>query len=183
MPSPLLKDAGNVLADRLGARRTPEVFVLDDKRAVRYHGRIDDQFSVGLQHDKASRRDLAEAVAELLAGTSVSRPSTPLSGCLIARVRKIEPHGDITYTKHVASIFNRSCVECHRQGELAPFPLHYVTTKDQSLGWTPTRFAKPDSGKRQTCPPGSRIADQRSENSPIDCSLSDDQKTDLVQAC
>src|SRR5262245_45009726 len=35
---PLLKDVGNVIADRFGAKRTPEVFVLDQRRVVRYHG-------------------------------------------------------------------------------------------------------------------------------------------------
>ncbi len=40
---PILKDTANRLADLLGAERTPEVFVLDQQRRVRYHGRIDDQ--------------------------------------------------------------------------------------------------------------------------------------------
>src|SRR3990172_1915102 len=40
---PLLVDAGQHVADVLGAKRTPEVFVLDSKRVVRYHGRIDDR--------------------------------------------------------------------------------------------------------------------------------------------
>ena len=36
---PLLKDAGNVIADQFSAERTPEVFVLDKKRAVRIAAR------------------------------------------------------------------------------------------------------------------------------------------------
>jgi len=32
---PVLKDAGNVVADRFGAQRTPEVFLLDPSRKVR----------------------------------------------------------------------------------------------------------------------------------------------------
>ena len=47
LPFPLLKDADHALADRLGAERTPEAFVLDQRRTVRYRGRIDDQHSVG----------------------------------------------------------------------------------------------------------------------------------------
>ena len=39
---PILKDKGNVLADKLHAVRTPEVFLLDRNRVVRYWGRIDD---------------------------------------------------------------------------------------------------------------------------------------------
>jgi peroxiredoxin len=35
LPFPLLKDPGNVVADRFGAQRTPEVFVLDAGGVVR----------------------------------------------------------------------------------------------------------------------------------------------------
>ncbi len=132
---PLLKDTGNIVADKLAAARTPEVFVLDAQRNVRYHGRIDDQYVVGVQHEKASRRDLVLALDEILAGKEVSKPSTPFTGCLIARVQKTEPKGDITYSKHVAAVFNRHCVECHRDGELAPFPLD---TYETAKGWADT---------------------------------------------
>ena len=44
---PLLKDPGNEVADDFGAQRTPEVFVLDADRKVRYRGRIDDQYGRG----------------------------------------------------------------------------------------------------------------------------------------
>ena len=96
--------------------------------------------------------------SKLLAGTSVSRPEHVGDRLSHRRVRKIEPHGDITYTKHVASIFNRSCVECHRQGELAPFPL---TTYDEIVGWADTIREVIQEGRM---PPGSRIP--RSDNSP-----------------
>src|SRR5262249_55779128 len=48
LPFPMLKDVGNILADRIGAERTPEVFVLDESRAVVYQGRIDDQYAIGI---------------------------------------------------------------------------------------------------------------------------------------
>ena len=47
---PLLKDLGNAVADRLGAQRTPEVFVLDQNASVRYRGRIDDQYGFQTRH-------------------------------------------------------------------------------------------------------------------------------------
>ena len=49
LPFPFLKDVGNAVADQLGARRNPEVFVLDERRVVRYQGRIDDQYGIGFQ--------------------------------------------------------------------------------------------------------------------------------------
>ena len=70
LPFPLLKDVGNELADRLGVERTPEVFVLDAGRVVRYRGRVDDQFGFGVHRPAPTRRDLAAALDDLLAGRS-----------------------------------------------------------------------------------------------------------------
>ena len=67
---------GNVVADRFGAKRAPEAFILDEGRAIRYRGRIDDQYGVGSQRQTPTSRDLIEALEELLAGKPVSRPVT-----------------------------------------------------------------------------------------------------------
>src|SRR4051794_20089809 len=53
---PILKDLNNLATDRFAARRTPEVFVLDAKRVIRYRGRVDDQYAVGVQRDKPQSR-------------------------------------------------------------------------------------------------------------------------------
>ena len=45
LPFPVLKDAGNRIADLFGAQRTPTTFVLDGQRIIRYDGRIDDQYA------------------------------------------------------------------------------------------------------------------------------------------
>ncbi|HZY83521.1 MAG TPA: redoxin domain-containing protein, partial [Gemmataceae bacterium] len=47
IPFPVLKDFDGRAADALGARRTPEAFLLDAKHVLRYRGRIDDQYGVG----------------------------------------------------------------------------------------------------------------------------------------
>src|SRR5204862_81705 len=60
-----LKDPGNKIADQFHAARTPEVFVLDADRVVRYRGRIDDQYGIGFQKPKATREDLSAALEEL----------------------------------------------------------------------------------------------------------------------
>ncbi len=120
---PLLKDDGNRLADRLGASRTPEVFLLDRERRVRYRGRIDDQDGVGVRRARPTRRDLVEAIEELLAGRAVSRPVTVPVGCLINRMAPAAAAGRVTYAKHLAPILNRHCVGCHRPGQVAPFSL------------------------------------------------------------
>ncbi len=77
---PFLKDPGSTVADLFAAERTPEVFVLDRQRVVRYRGRIDDQYGfqtgVGYQRPQAEKRDLAVAVEELLAGKPLSQSVT-----------------------------------------------------------------------------------------------------------
>src|SRR5262249_22379999 len=48
LPFPVLKDPAQAVADLFGARRTPEAFLLDAERKVRYQGRIDDQFGLSI---------------------------------------------------------------------------------------------------------------------------------------
>src|SRR5262249_59549414 len=69
------------------------------------------------------RRDLAQALDELLAGKPVSRPTTEPAGCLIGRVQRRPARGDVTYAKQIARILNQRCVGCHRAGGIAPFAL------------------------------------------------------------
>ena len=47
---PILKDLNQVVADQVGATRTPEIVVLDTNRAIRYRGRIDDQYGFQAEH-------------------------------------------------------------------------------------------------------------------------------------
>jgi len=131
-PFPILKDAGNEVADQFEAVRTPEVFVLDADRAVRYRGRIDDQFGVGYQKPEANRNDLQLAIEELLAGKTVSKPVTEAIGCLIGRVKRPSPSGEVTYSNQVARILQARCVECHHEGQIAPFSL---TNYNEVVGW------------------------------------------------
>ncbi|MBI2825742.1 MAG: redoxin domain-containing protein [Planctomycetia bacterium] len=132
---PILKDAGNVLADQLGAERTPELFVLDRDRVVRYQGRVDDQYGIGFGRPAATQHDLTAALDALLAGRDVRNPVTEAPGCLIGRVAKKEPQGSVTYTNQIARLLNDRCVRCHRAGEIAPFPL---TSFDEVVGWAAT---------------------------------------------
>ncbi|WP_182864687.1 redoxin domain-containing protein [Rhodopirellula sp. JC639] len=120
---PLLKDPGNRVADRFGAERTPEIFVLDEHRRIRYHGRIDDQFGVGYARPEATNNYLRRAIEELLAGKPVSTPSTEAVGCHIGRVNRARPTGNITYANQISRLIQRHCVECHRVGGIAPFAL------------------------------------------------------------
>jgi peroxiredoxin len=132
---PMLKDVKNVVADRLGVERTTEAIVLDGTRTIRYRGRIDDQYNVGISRTKTTQNDLSAALDELLAGKPISRPTTPAVGCFIGRVHKSAGTGTVTFAKDVARILNKHCVECHRPGEIGPFSL---TSYDEAIGWADT---------------------------------------------
>ncbi|MCA9174060.1 MAG: redoxin domain-containing protein [Planctomycetales bacterium] len=129
---PLLKDPGNRVADQLGAERTPEVFLLDRQRHVRYRGRIDDQYTYGIARTKPTQRYLRDAIEALLGNRPVALAETETVGCHIGRVLTPQTDSDVTYSNQIARIFQQRCVECHRPGEIAPFPL---TTYEETLGW------------------------------------------------
>jgi peroxiredoxin len=135
IPFPVLRDAGNVVADLFGARRTPEAFILDAERAIRYQGRIDDQFGIGFQRPAPTRHDLAAALDELLAGKKISQATTPVAGCLIGRVSRPKDTGSITYTRQVSRIVQARCQECHRPGQVGPMAL---LTYDDVSSWSET---------------------------------------------
>ena len=133
LPFPVLKDEGGVVADLFGARRTPEAFVLDAGRRVRYQGRIDDRLGIGYARPEPRRHDLAEAVREVLAGKPVSRPLTPVAGCLIARPVKPKGEGTVTFARQVSRVLQKHCQDCHRPGQAGPMPL---LTYDDARAWS-----------------------------------------------
>jgi peroxiredoxin len=123
LPFPVLRDAGQLVADRFGAERVPEAFLLDAKRVVRYQGRIDDQFGIGFMKTAPTRRDLAEAIDDLLAGNEVRTKTTPVAGCYITRAARPKDDAAITYGGQIARIVQERCAECHRPGQIGPMPL------------------------------------------------------------
>jgi len=134
---PLLKDAGNTIADQFGAVRTPEFFILDADRVVRYWGRMDDQYGfqeggIAYQRNEPNRRDLAIALDEILTGKPVTQAIAKNQGCRIGRVKQPVAGSEVTYSKHIASILNQNCVFCHREGQIAPFPM---TNYEETVGW------------------------------------------------
>lgn len=172
---PLLKDNNNEIADRFGAVRTPEVFVLDKARKVRYWGRIDDQYGfktgAGYVKPKLNERNLADALTEVLAGKEVTNPLVKADGCFIGRVTKTAPHGEVTYSNQIARIMQNRCVECHRSGEVAPFTLG---SYDEVVGWAETIREVVQEGRM---PPW--FADPKYGHFTNDSRLSDEEKKQL----
>ena len=119
----MLVDAGQRVAHQFGATRTAEVFVLDRQRTVRYHGEIDDRYGYTYKRGEPTRRELGEALDELLAGKPVTVAETTPRGCLITHDERPAGGTKVTYARDISRILQRRCQECHRAGEVAPFAL------------------------------------------------------------
>jgi peroxiredoxin len=79
-PCPYVFDETQQVARQYGATRTPEVFLFDRERVLRYHGAIDDNFEDPAAVTSHYLRDALEA---LLAGRSPAVTTTPPKGCTI----------------------------------------------------------------------------------------------------
>jgi peroxiredoxin len=77
---PYLRDEDQSVAEAFGATHTPEFFVLDGERRLRYHGKMDDNYQ---NPSGVKRRFLHEAVDALLSGKPVTEPETHSIGCTI----------------------------------------------------------------------------------------------------
>lgn len=159
---PFVKDTDLSCVKRLGIERTPEVAVLDADRRLVYRGRVDDQLRLGGSRPEPTRRDLKEALRELLDGKPVSVATTTIDGCAITAPEPVDLKSPApTFHKDVAPILNRRCVNCHRSGTAAPFALlEYkdaaanaemiaeVVTDQRMPPW----YANPKHGKFQNDP-------------------------------
>ena len=82
---PYLHDENQAVATKYHAVCTPDIFVFDEKRKLKYHGRIDDNWQ---EEEKVSQEELREALEKILAGEDVPREKqNPSMGCSIKRKR------------------------------------------------------------------------------------------------
>ena len=79
---PVLIDKGNALSDKWGATVTPEVFYLDKKNVLMYHGAIDNDRS----GKNVQEQFLKTAFDSALAGKAITKTKTAAFGCSIKRV-------------------------------------------------------------------------------------------------
>jgi len=77
-----LIDKNNVLADKLGASVTPEVYYVDGKNVLLYHGAIDNDRN----GKNITESYLKTAFDDSLAGKKVGRTSANAFGCTIKRI-------------------------------------------------------------------------------------------------
>ena len=78
---PYLHDESQEVATKYHAVCTPDIFVFDENRKLKYHGRIDDNWQ---EEEKVSREELKEALEKILAGETIPREKQiPSMGCSI----------------------------------------------------------------------------------------------------
>lgn len=130
-----IRDEANRLADRFGAERTPEVFVLDQQLTIRYQGRIDDQYTPGTSRSAPTHQELRAALDELTSQKPVTKPRTVAVGCRIGRVHHTVENAEVTYSRDISRLLQKHCVECHRAGEIGPMAL---TDYEEVVGWGET---------------------------------------------
>ncbi len=125
---PVILDSTGDLALRLGPRVMSEAFAISTAGRVVYRGRIDDRFAaVGKLRMRIDSHDLHNVIETLASGDQSEPYATEAVGCFHhdwsrQSTNSAEPD-TITYSRHIAPMLEANCVECHRDGGIAPFSL------------------------------------------------------------
>jgi mono/diheme cytochrome c family protein len=141
-------DVGAVEAKRLGVKAVPSVVVLDASGKVVYTGAIDSNKTASL----TKNHYLKDAISALVNGKKVPVAKTEPFGCVLMPGQAAPPVGKVNYAEHIAPIFAKNCVTCHRPGEVAPFSLMDYTSAKK---WAPM-ITQSTSSKRM--PPWKAVA-------------------------
>jgi peroxiredoxin len=157
LASTCASDPNGKLSQMLGAVASTDVFVLDARRTVAYHGALDDQYGLGYSLDAPRQRYAVDAVKAVIEGRTPAIQATEAPGCVLdfAKTQTTSADG-VTYHNRISRLLQTNCVECHRQGGVAPFGLEtyeQVTAKAGMIrrmverGLMPPWFAgKPENG-------------------------------------
>lgn len=128
---PVLFDSSGELRRTLRPTHTPQALVIGLDGNLLYTGRIDDRYAdLGQKKEEPTQSELEDALRAVISGRDVTVPCTTPVGCPLEAPAESKPTGEITYHRDIAPILQSRCVECHREGESAPFPL--LTYEDAS---------------------------------------------------
>jgi thiol-disulfide isomerase/thioredoxin len=79
---PILKDEGNQYADKVGARVTPEIYIVDKAGKLAYHGAVDDRKD---PESKGATPYVDNAISAIIAGNKPDPDRAKAWGCTIKR--------------------------------------------------------------------------------------------------
>ena len=120
---PILDDDDQLVGESLALTRTAEVLVIDpSSRQLIYRGPLNDRVSYELQKDAAQNHYLQNALNAHLANNPVPAAPHPAKGCLINFSDSASAE-DISYVDDVAPILIDGCIDCHREGGIAPWSM------------------------------------------------------------
>ncbi len=132
---PYIRDDQEHVTRLLDVKTTTEVFVLDRARTLVYRGAVDDQYGFGYSLDAPRKTYLVDALEAVLADRLPNPSVTTSPGCeMFYSDRDQEPSLEsqkVTYHNRISRIIQRHCLECHRDGSVAPMPLEsYEQVRD-----------------------------------------------------
>jgi peroxiredoxin len=121
---PILFDASGLLLHAFQPSHVPEAFVLDRDGKLVYRGAIDNAWeAIGRRRPKAEKEFLADAITAALDGKEITVAETKPVGCLIETPPQGDENAKVTYARDIAPIIQARCLNCHREGQVAPFAL------------------------------------------------------------
>ena len=121
---PVLFDASGLLATALKPSHVPQAFLLDRDGRLVYRGAIDNAWeAIGRRRPKAEKHYLADAIAAAVDGKAVALSETTPVGCLVETPPAKGEKAKVTYARDIAPIIRARCLNCHREGQAAPFAL------------------------------------------------------------
>lgn len=121
---PILFDGSGMLVRALKPTHIPQSFVLDSNDQLVYSGAIDNTWqALSRRRLVTDKHFLADAIKAALEGKPAPVAQTPTIGCLIEALPKPTEKAKWTYSRDVAPIIYSRCLNCHREGQVAPFEL------------------------------------------------------------
>jgi peroxiredoxin len=127
-------DPDKAAAAHFRATTTPQVFVIDRNRVLRYSGLINNLYTSRLvRQPKADAEYLADAIAAVVAGQDVAIKETTPIGCpLELAARPVIKNGSVEFHRDIEPLLQQHCQRCHHPGDVAPFSL---VTFDHAVQW------------------------------------------------
>ena len=181
---PYVSDGKKSISAILDARTTTEVFVLDQARTLVYRGAVDDQYGFAYSLDTPRMNYLTDALDAVLRAETPEIQATTSPGCELFYDHRDDSHTpiEITYHNRISRIVQANCLECHREGGIAPIALE---TYDQVRDYAGMMRSVVERGIMPPWFAASASDDDANESQPLhwanDRSLSDTEKTDLFR--
>jgi hypothetical protein len=120
---PVLFDASGEIAELLKPSHTPEAFVISPDGNVLYRGWINNRYAgLGKSRPEATEHDFADALAAVHEDRQIPVAKTQPVGCLFESPSALTAKR-VDYSRDIAPLLHAHCMNCHREGEVAPFPL------------------------------------------------------------